>query len=272
METKRRKRNRGSHKAHCINSNSAYASYPLTPTLAHYKKQSKMLTSKEIKQYVINIGAEKCGIANVERFSEAPEGFRPSDIYKESQSVIVFLKQMPTEIVLASNPIPYTHAAYLMYSDLDRIGLAICGFLQKNMQHGIPIPADVPYLHWEEKNKRGHGIISLRHSAYLAGLGILGRNTLLINEDLGNMVYIGAVLTNAKIDPDPLVEDFKCPPKCNICLDICPQKALNGITVNQKLCRQVSFYENERGFNIYDCNRCRRSCIFRTGKRKKRDV
>jgi len=227
-----------------------------------------MLISKEIKEFVLSTGADKCGIANIDRFSKTPEGFNPKDIYKNCKSIIVFLKQMPAEIILASNPIPYTHTAYLLYSELDRIGLELCKFLQKNNEHGIPIPADTPYLYWDEKNKHGKGIISLRHAAHLAGLGIIGKNTLLINRELGNMVYIGAVLTNIKLDSDPLEENLKCPPKCRICIDACPQQALNGETVNQKLCRQFSFYKNERGFDIYACNACRKVCVLRTGKKQ----
>ena len=141
-----------------------------------------MISSEDIKEFAYSIGAEKCGVANVDSFRDAPNGFRPKDIYKDCQSAIVFLKQMPTEIILADNPIPYTNTAFLLYSDLDRIGLDICRFFQKHGKHAIPIPADNPYLYWDEKNKRGQGIISLRHSAYLAGLGVLGKNTLLIND------------------------------------------------------------------------------------------
>jgi epoxyqueuosine reductase len=227
-----------------------------------------MLSSEELKNFVISVGADRCGIASVERFSGAPEGFRPTDIYKDCRSVIVFLKQMPPDAIMTSSPIPYTHAAQLLYSELDRIGLSLCRFLQSHQVPGVPIPADTPYMYWEEENKHGMGILSMRHAAYLAGLGFLGRNTLLINEDLGNMSYIGSVLTGAEFDPDPLTENFKCPPKCRICLDVCPLHALNGITVNQKLCRQISCYENERGFEIYDCNLCRKECILRTGKKK----
>jgi len=227
-----------------------------------------MLTSKEIKEFVLNNGAEKCGIANIERFSEAPEGFRPTDICKDCRSVIVFLKQMPTDIIMISNPVPYTHAANLLYENLNRIGLELCYYLQKNGRQGIPIPSSAPYLYWDEKNKRGQGILSLRHAAYFAGLGFLGKNTLLINEDLGNMAYIGAILSNAKFEPDPLVKDFNCPPECYICIDVCPKKALNEINVNQKLCREISIYQNERGHEIYDCNKCRSSCVLRLGKRK----
>ncbi len=228
-----------------------------------------MITSKEIKNFALSLGADKCGIASIDRFKEAPVGFKPTDIYKDCQSVVVFLKQMPKETIMASNPIPYTHTAYLLYNILDKIGLETSYFIEKKGMHGILIPSDVPYMYWDETRKHGQGILSMRHSAYLAGLGFLGKNTLLINKDLGNMVYIGAILTNAKLDADPLVSNIDCPSNCKICLEACPAKALDGITVNQKLCREYSFYKNERGFDIYDCNKCRKLCILRTGKRKK---
>jgi len=227
-----------------------------------------VITSKEIKEFVINCGADKCGIANIERFAGAPEGFSPADVYKDCRSVIVFLKRMPTGPILAANPVPYTHTAYMLYTQLNTIGFQLSEFLQTNNAQGVPIPSDVPYIYWDEKNKHGQAIISLRHSAWLAGLGFLGRNTLLINEDLGNMGYIGAVLSDAEFDADAMVTDFECPPKCSICLDACTHHALNGITVDQKICREFSFYQNERGFDIYDCKECRKSCILRNGKRK----
>jgi epoxyqueuosine reductase len=60
-----------------------------------------MYTSAEIKELSILLGAAKCGIASVDRFEEAPEGFNPKDIYPGCKSVIVFIVQMPTEIILS---------------------------------------------------------------------------------------------------------------------------------------------------------------------------
>lgn len=227
-----------------------------------------MISSNEIKNITSKLGADAFGIANIERFSSSPEGFNPKDVYEKCNSVIVFLKKMPNEAVMPNNPVPYTHAAYLTYSELDRIGLALCQQLENAGIAAVPVPTDVPYLFWDAKRMHGMGIISLRHAAYNAGLGFLGRNTLLINKDFGNMVYIGAVLTSAKLDPSPLVEDQHCPPNCKICLDSCPSKALDGVTVNQMLCRKTSFIKTERGFDIYTCNACRRMCPLRTGKTK----
>ena len=165
----------------------------------------------------------------------------------------------------AQNPIPYSHTADLLYAALDQVGLKLCAELGKHGIQVVPVVTDVPYLHWDVENKHAMGIISRRHAACNAGLGMLGRNTLLINPDHGNMVYIGAVLPGNEVEPDPVACDFTCPPNCSLCLEACPVHALNGITVNQKLCREFSFIVHPRGWDVYTCNACRKLCPHRNG-------
>jgi len=226
-----------------------------------------MITPEEIKSLTLHLGADKCGIAGTDRFSFAPTGFRPKDVWSKCKAVVVFLNRLPSEVIMAENPVPYSHTADLLYSALDQIGLSLCSELEKLNIHVVPVPTDVPYLHYDAGNKHGMGIISLRHAAFNAGLGILGRNTLLINREFGNLVYIGAILVDTGIEPDPIVNDFACPPNCRLCLDACPVKALDGVTVSQKLCRKFSFFQHARGWDIYTCNECRKVCPYRTGKK-----
>lgn len=221
-----------------------------------------MYDSCDVKKLASLHGAEACGI---DRFAAAPEGFKPADIYERCRSVIVFLRSMPGEIIMAANPIPYTHAAYLIYAELDRIGLVLCRKLEAAGMRAVPVPADVPYIHWNAAKSQGKGILSLRHAASNAGLGILGRNTLLISPALGNMAYIGAVLTDAALEPDPLIADLACPPNCRLCLDACPQGALDGTTVDQALCRKISLIKAGRGFDLCNCSKCRQVCPYRLG-------
>jgi epoxyqueuosine reductase len=229
-------------------------------------QSSALHSSEEITSLVVSLGADQCGIAGIDRFASAPAGFKPTDVWSKCRSVIVFIKRMPSEVIIAENPVPYSHTAYLLYSDLDRIGLKLCLELESRNIHGVPVPTDVPYLYWDAELKHGMGIISLRHAALNAGLGILGRNTLLINPAYGNMVYIGAVLTDAWFDPEPMLSDFSCVPDCRLCLDACPVQALNGVTVDQKLCRKASCPEHPRGFDTYSCNECRKVCPLRNGE------
>lgn len=224
-----------------------------------------MVYAPDVKAMALELGARACGVAPVERFEGAPAGFRPREIYPACRSVIVFLKEMPGDIALLDNPIPYTHAAYQLYGELDRLGMELCRFLEARGAPAVPVPADTPYLHWEPERSHGMGILSLRHAAVQAGLGVLGRNTLVIHERYGNMVYLGAVLTDAALEPDPLIEEPACPEGCRVCLDVCPVGALDGTTVTQALCRKQSFYKTTRGFDLYACNLCRRSCPLRLG-------
>ena len=224
-----------------------------------------MVTSDDIKIIATGFGAEAVGIANIERFAESPEGFHPRDIYKDCKSVVVFLISMPCETIMADNPLPYTHAQSVIYSELDKIGLDLCRTLERRGIHAIPVPCDIPYEYWDADNLHGIGILSMRHAARLAGLGVLGKNTLLINNKFGNMVYIGAVLINIEATPDAVVSDFACPAECQICMESCPQRALIGFIVNQKLCRNFSIAKTGRNFDYMSCNECRKNCPNRLG-------
>lgn len=219
-----------------------------------------MITSQELKDIVISLGADKCGISHVDRFIDAPTGFKPNDIWSKARSVVVFLKRMPLKAIEAENYAVYSHTAVTLYSVIDRIGLELCSRLQDVKVNAVPVPTDTPYLFWDEKEKRGMGILSLRHAAKNAGLGILGRNTLLINPELGNMVYIGAVLVDEFFEQDKLESNTSCPEGCSLCIDTCPVDALNGISVDQKLCRSQSCFTHPRGWDVYVCNECRKVC------------
>lgn len=102
--------------------------------------------------------------------------------------------------------------------------------------------------------------MSMRHAGYLAGLGVLEKNTLLINREFGNMIQIGAVLVNVDLDGDPIATYEGCIPDCILYIESCPQRALDGKTVNQKLCRPVSNFKTPKGYILKKCNLCRRVC------------
>jgi len=78
----------------------------------------------------------------------------------------------------------------------------------------------------------------LKHAGSLAGLGVIGKNTLLINDRYGNMIRLGAILVSTELEPDPIASYEGCIKKCTVWLDLCPQNALDGTTINQKLCRK----------------------------------
>jgi epoxyqueuosine reductase len=215
---------------------------------------------RKIKSLTIGLGADLCGVATPERFTGAPEGHRPTDIYPDCKSVIVFAKRVPGETLFIDHCVPYTHVNNIITHEVDMLGVRLSLALEELGIRSIPVPSDDPYEHWEADRQYGRAILSMRHAGYLAGLGVLGKNTLLINERYGNMIQVGAVLTDVGLTPDEIATYEGCLADCRNCLDSCPQHALDGVTVDQKLCRPVSNYVSEKGYILKKCNICRRVC------------
>jgi len=70
----------------------------------------------------------------------------------------------------------------------------------------VAIPSNDPYGFSDKDSEYGRGSLSLCHAGYEAGLGVLGKNNLLTNMKLGNIIQIGAVLVNAELEPDKPAE------------------------------------------------------------------
>ena len=87
------------------------------------------------------------------------------------------------------------------------------------------------------------------------------RNLFVIaNDRYGNMIWLGAILVSADLEPDPMAPYEGCPKKCRVCIDLCPQNALDGTTINQKRCREHSISCTDGGGWVLSCNICRKTC------------
>jgi epoxyqueuosine reductase len=219
------------------------------------------MKNDEIKKIVYQFGANICGITSIDRFQNAPKGFHPADILSDAKSVIVFGKPFTKGSFISTSKAPYTLIRNQLIQYVDNLALNLSLFLEERGYFSVPIPSSEPYEYWDPDRRHGRGIISLKHSAQLAGLGSIGKNTLLINEKYGNRLWLGGIITNLEIAPDPLTESY-CPQSCQICIDLCPQSALNEITIDQKKCREICFASTDGGGWLITCNTCRIKCPF----------
>jgi epoxyqueuosine reductase len=219
-----------------------------------------MIDANIIKNVAYEFGADLCGIATVSRFKEAPEGFKPTDIYPDAKSVVVVAKKFPEGPFFSKSPIPYTVTNDIIIQDVFRITCSLCVRLEReNDVIAVPVPGD-PYEYWDEEKREGRGRLSLRHAGYMAGLGVFGKNTLLTNDTFGNRIVLGAALLNIELEPDDLADYNFCSADCQICLMNCPAGALDGKRVIQKLCRAKSQGHTKKGDYLYICNNCRKLC------------
>lgn len=214
---------------------------------------------EKIKGIFLEMGADVCGVAGIERFNEAPVGFHPWDIYKDCKSVITFGKALPKGLLNVGPEIVYNHYKELSMKELDRISYLAALAIEQMGIKAVPLPSNTPYEFWDENESEGRGLISIKHAAVLCGLGSQGKSTLLINEKYGNMLQLGVLLTDMELESDPMVEDL-CLKNCRLCIENCPAGAITNTGVIQKKCRSNSIGKNKKGFDICSCNTCRKIC------------
>ena len=107
-----------------------------------------------------------------------------------------------------------------------------------------------------------------------AGLGLVGRNGLLITQEFGSFVYLGEIITNIEFEPDEQV-GASCG-DCMRCVEACPGGALLGDgKLDGKKCLSYitqakgvmpPAYRRKIGNVIYGCDICQLVCPHNQGK------
>jgi epoxyqueuosine reductase QueG len=215
---------------------------------------------EQIRELIMSLGADVCGFAHIGRFNNAPHGFHPADIFPACKTVISFGISLPKGLAKVSPRLIYGYYNNFCCQEVDRIAFKAAKMLEKDYHCiTVPLPCDSPYEYWDGEKMEGRGLLSMKHTAVAAGLGEIGKNALLLNNQYGNMLTIGAILADLELTSDPLAENI-CMEKCRKCIIVCPAGAIESGIVNQKLCRPYTYGKTKRGFDTVDCNLCRTVC------------
>jgi epoxyqueuosine reductase QueG len=127
---------------------------------------------------------------------------------------------------IKNSPTPlYFHHYRQLNFFLDRAALLLSSLIQDLGFNALPIPAS-QIIDWEKQ--RAH--LSHKRVGYLAGLGWIGRNNLLVNPGLGARFRLVTVLTDMPLEADKPLE-AGCS-ECRKCLSVCPVQAIKEQTEN----------------------------------------
>ncbi|MCE5199741.1 MAG: epoxyqueuosine reductase [Armatimonadota bacterium] len=213
------------------------------------------ISSTDIKKMAAEMGADLCGIAPVDRFSEAPKGYHPCDALPECKSVIVLAMRFSEETI--SDLDVYLRERNRVCNLVDEVARGLSEQLNKTGFDSIPIYSLRPCS--TGGDGRIHGLLSLKHAGLLAGMGTIGKNSLLINDKFGNMIWLSAVLTTAELNADALATYEGCIPECRLCIDKCSVEAMHQEPMNQFKCYSHAFGK-ENGTESINCIACRVVC------------
>ena len=188
------------------------------------------LSNKLVKDLAKDWGADLVGIAPAYRFKGAPPGHGPLDLMPRAKSVIVAgvripdpvvdydeyhlkMKEMPPELgIQASIENFYMQMGhYTLDMMLNIIATKLANRLETGWgQRSLPTPN-------AQHTGLGHpvmaalmGFFSQRHAAVRAGLGEFGLSGLVVTPQYGPRVRYVSVITEADLEPDPLLTEKVC--------------------------------------------------------------
>lgn len=207
----------------------------------------KKYNRKFLQEMKENLDIDMIGVASIKTSSELKD--RAVQFLPTVKSVIVFAKETYKEVVSLVEPskesgeaergeVLTVHANYI-YGRLNRAVHEFAHLFHQEGYHSIPLCASPGFITDQRFVK---SLFSYKHAAELAGLGTIGRNSLLITPEFGPRVRLACLLTDAPINETPRMKKDYCT-QCNACIRVCPAQAIQepqsgqSYVINRFACR-----------------------------------
>lgn len=198
----------------------------------------KELTSQAVKEFALSHGLDLCGVANIDRFRDAPERRHPAGILPEAKSVIVVGKR-----ILRGGWRGIEEGTYWpTYTYFDYHGLLNTLFIQRPLydlasfieDHGWEaapyysgVPETQPDIAPLRPGQPAPDVqLAIRIAATAAGLGEIGWSKVFLTKQFGPRQRFHAIITDAELEPDPLVKPGTICDRCMECVRGCHPHAI----------------------------------------------
>jgi epoxyqueuosine reductase len=247
-----------------------------------------MLTSFAVKAKAREIGFDLCGIAPVEDFAELPvlrdwlaKGYagdmawmaRTAEKRADVRNVVPGARSVIVTGTLYNSDRPYS-------SDLPPDTARISRYAWGDDYHDVLKVRLHSLLDWmraeseEPFEARAYvdtGPVQERVYAQYAGLGWIGKNTCLINPELGSWLFLGEIISTLPLEPD--TQGLEQCGSCTRCLEACPTNALvePGVLDSTRCLSYLTIelrssipdeYRRALGTHVYGCDICQEVCPY----------
>jgi epoxyqueuosine reductase len=247
-----------------------------------------MLTSSRIKARSASLGFDLCGVAPAEGFSELSylqewlaRGYagemswmaRTAERRADARRVVPGARSVIVTGTLYNTDHPYTDA---VPADVARISRYAWGddyhdVLKERLDALLAwmrLTSDVPF---DARAYVDTGPVQERVYAQYAGLGWIGKNTCLINAEVGSWLFLGEIISTLSLEPD--TQGLEQCGSCTKCLEACPTGALveSGVLDSNRCLSYLTIElrsaipEAQRldvGTHVYGCDICQEVCPY----------
>jgi epoxyqueuosine reductase len=188
--------------------------------------------------------------------------------FPEARSIVVFMTSYYHEESNEHKDAPYKIARYAHGKDYHKVLKKKLQKLIKELLAGIE---GIQYRITVDSSPMAE-----RYWAQKAGLGWIGKNTMLISPKFGSYTFLATLITNLPFSPDPPFEKDLCG-TCERCLRSCPTKAIlpkkiidsnkciSYLTIEHRGSIEKQWLEKLNGW-IFGCDICQEVCPWNSRK------
>ena len=230
-----------------------------------------MLTAEIVKRKAREFGADAVAIGNIERWEGAPLQQDPRQIMPEARSIIAMAFRVMRgslrgieEGTFFSNysAMGYGGITYL-YMPMTVINLA--KFIEDDGWEAIPYGHQSDWRAIDNVGTLRSGysrpvapgkaapdvMVNLRIASYLAGLGEIGFSKMFLTPEFGPRNRVGLVITEAELEPDPVMKPGTLCNRCMACIKHCPAQCMPADKTVK-----VTLAGHEVEWTDIDCTKC----------------
>jgi len=221
--------------------------------------------TQEIKEKAKALGVDLVGIASVDRFADAPEGKRPTDLLPNAKSVIVFgirildgvmetlIKAYETQDKSIQGLFGTWGCTSIPSFHLGNVSMTLSKFIEQKYD-AVAVPTSSGAF----MNKSA---FSQRRAAVAAGLAEMGWMGKALTPEFGPRVVWGSIITDLELEADPMYSGEKLcdPEKCGYaCANVC---VVNAIPKDKNEAGKFDVAGKPQTIGDIDYNRCKCACL-----------